>query len=95
MTQRKRGPRATIRRWSPMYEHSLPWIGSPTHRPIASRPQSSRGYATGNRTGTVRDVAYGDSGLPIACAFQLEAMNLLDSILEREDVKDFYRLRES
>ncbi len=54
------------------------WIGSPTHRPIASRLQFSRGYATGNRAGMVRDVAYGDSGLPIACALQLEAMNLSD-----------------
>ena len=30
----------------------------------------------------VRDVAYGDSGLPIACALQL-----------REDIEGFYTLR--
>ena len=41
----------------------------------------------------VRDVAYGDSGLPIACALQLEAMNLSDYVLEREDIKGFYTLR--
>ena len=41
----------------------------------------------------VRDVAYGDSGLPIACALQLEAMNLSDYVLECEDITGFYILR--
>ena len=43
----------------------------------------------------VRYVAYGDSGLPIACALQLEAMNLSDYVLECEDIKSFDRLRDS
>lgn len=94
MTQRERGPKPVSCDDSDvdllnMHGMSILYlsIGSPTHRPIVSRLQSSRGYVAGNWAEMVLDVGYGHSGLPIACAFQLEAKNLSDYILEREDIE--------